>query len=201
MRFKEPRPWDDTQFQALLTWLNPDPNQAGAAYARLHRRLRLFFEGWRDAARHAEELADATIDRAISKLAEEPAIAGREAMPYIRAIANYILKEYRAQPQSVALTIDPPDERVSENERLEDSRCLSRCLGRLCSEDYELVIGYYGHDKAVDAARWRKEVLPGKLGKSYGALRVQVLRIRRILGDCIETCRKEPRSVKSGGSE
>jgi hypothetical protein len=65
--------------------------------------LATFFEGWRDAARHAEELADAAIDRAIRKLPEEPVIASRVATAYIRTIADFIFKEYRAQPQSVAL--------------------------------------------------------------------------------------------------
>ncbi len=191
MSLRNPRLWTDTQFQALLAWLHPDPDQAGIAYAKLHRRLRLFFESWRDSARHAEELADAAIDRAISKLAEDPAVATREATAYVRTIATYILKEYRSQPQPVSLAIDPPEVGASaENRCLEDQRCLNRCLGRLSSEDYELILGYYAQEKPGDAVRWRKELLPRKFGKSYGALRVHVLRIRRGLEECIENCLK-----------
>ena len=103
MGLRNPHEWSNTQFQALLAWLDPDTNQSGAAYAKLHRRLRLFFEGWRDSARYAEELADATIDRAIRKLAKEPSIATRDAIPYIRSIANYILREFRSQPRPLGV--------------------------------------------------------------------------------------------------
>jgi len=183
------RPLNDTQFRALLAWLDPDPNQAGAVYAKVHRRLCTYFEGWRDAARHAEELADAALDRAVVKLAQEPGIAARDATAYIRTIAGYILKEFRSRPQAVALTVDPPDLRAElEHEGSEDSRCLNLCLGGLSSEDYELIMEYYAHEKSADATRYRQEVLPLKLGKSYGALRVQVLRIRRALSECIAQC-------------
>jgi DNA-directed RNA polymerase specialized sigma24 family protein len=202
MGLRNPRPWSDREFQALLAWLHPDPGQSGAAYAKLHQRLRLFFEGWRDAARYAEELADATIDRAVRKLADDPGLAAREPTPYIRTIASYILKEYRSRPQSLALTIDVPDTRgESGGESFDEKRCLNRCLGRLSTDDYELIVGYYAHEKAEDATKWRKELLPEKLGKSYGAVRVQVLRIRRTLEECIDRCRNASHVVTLRGPE
>jgi hypothetical protein len=47
-------------------------------------------------------------------------------------------------------------------------------------------------------------VLPLKLGKSYGALRVQVLRIRRALSECIAHCLNRGRGASNAtdkGSE
>jgi hypothetical protein len=202
MGLRSPRPWNDAEFQALLAWLHPDPSQSGAAYAKIHKRLRLFFEGWRDAARHAEELADAAIDRAIRKLAEDPHLTSREPYGYIRTIAGYILKEYRSQTKSLALTIDPPDLRSStEDEGLEPLRCLNLCLGRLSRDDYELVMSYYADDSAGQTAKLRQEVLPRKLAKSYGAIRVQVLRIRRGMEDCIQNCLTGTQTVTFGDPE
>jgi hypothetical protein len=202
MGFRNSRPWNDTEFQALLVWLDPDPNRSGAAYAKLHQRLRLFFEGWRDAARYAEELADATIDRSLRKLTENPELASREPIPYIRTVASYILKEFRSQPQTIALTMDTRDSRTeSSTESFDETRCLNRCLGRLSAEDYELIVGYYAHDKAADALKWRKVLLPQRLKKSYGAVRVQVLRIRRTLEECIDRCLDGSRVVTFRGQD
>jgi hypothetical protein len=172
----------------FLSWLHSDPEEAGRAYERLHRKLQFFFEGRREAARHAAELADASIDRAVKKLQENPTLRERDPISYVLAVARFILLEYRKKPWPERLETDPPAHpNAGTPEDDERFRCLVRCLARLSEDDHRTVLGYYAHDKGVKIASRRHSA--DDLGKSLNAFRVQVYRIRRqILTPCINRC-------------
>ena len=188
--------WDDEQFRAFLARLDPAPEQAGAAYGRLHRKLQIFFEGRPGSAVHAAELADTTIDRAIRKLSEDPALVPHDLPAYIVGIARFIYLEFCKRPRAAVLDFDPADPAsVSEEETEADLRlrCLRHCLTHLSTEDYQLVVAYHAAQKS-EKISWRRQAA-ADMNKSGVALRVRVFRIRRGLELCIGRCLKSSANV------
>ncbi len=185
----EARLWSSEEFRAFLKWLDSDPERAAESYALLLKRLRYFFEGWRDAAPHAEELADKSIDRAMKRFVEDPEIGSRDPAKYVLAVARYILKEFRKIPHTVELAEDPPDSRIGPDLETEHRlECLNKCLSKLPPEEYDLLKRYYLYDQQ-DRIHARREAAMAA-GKSSGAIRVRVFRLCRSLQPCIQKCLK-----------
>jgi DNA-directed RNA polymerase specialized sigma24 family protein len=179
------------EFERFLAWLDPDPDRAAIEYTRLHRKLRIFFNG-RDCGPAAEELADRSLNRAIQKMRADPEVAGSPPAMYIFGIARNILREFRKQPKLLLVPDDLPDGR-SEPHRIERLQCLAACLAKLTEEQRNIIVDYHANDKGARIAT-RVEVA-GDLQKSRGALRIQAFRIKRVLLDCMAECLGQP----SGG--
>jgi hypothetical protein len=179
--------WGSEELRIFLAWLDPNPERAATAYTLLQKRLRYFFEGWRDAAARAEELADLSIDRAIRKINEDRSVTSRVPASYVLSIARFVLMESRKVPRSFPLMVDPPDPRGEANTRTEErTDCLMLCLSRLPKDEYDLIKKYHLYD-GEDRMRARREATAAA-GKSPGAIRVRVCRICKDLEHCIADC-------------
>lgn len=167
-------------FDALLDWLDSDREQAGMKYEEIRRRLIKIFTG-RGCA-EAEDLADETINRVISKLDEiENQFTGERAR-YFFGVANKVYMEYsrRKPPQ-------PPPIPEEDSRRIEQSyRCLEECIGRLSSENRELLLHYYQAEGRAKIEQ--RKLLAEKLGIAPNALRIRAYRIRAGLQECVEKC-------------
>lgn len=167
-------------FEVLLEWLDSDRDQAGIKYEQIRTGLIKFF----NCRTHceAEDLADETINRVISRLHEVKSQVTGERTRYFFGVARKVQLEYlrRKTPQA-------PPESVADSRRVEvEYRCLEECIGKLSAENRELVLRYYAADgrEKID----QRKLLAEKLGIAPNALRIRAYRIRAELQKCLERC-------------
>ena len=179
--------WEDN-FDALLTWLDPDRESAGRKYEEIRHSLILIFE-WRGCC-DAEDLADETITRVMNKVPEiADAYTGDPAL-YFYAVAKRLSFEVvrRQQAKSEIENLEKlPEPAVKSEPRHREAEydCLSICLSKLTPADRELILLYYQQEQPkID---YRRE-LAHRYGLAPNALRVKVHRIRATLHACINKC-------------
>jgi RNA polymerase sigma factor (sigma-70 family) len=179
--------WEDN-FDALLTWLDPDREKAGERYEHIRQALINIFS-WHGCA-DAEDLADETISRVTKKVLElAPNYKGDQAL-YFYGVAKKMQWEIGRRDQTTAKL--PLLDNVKDSTRQPDSNdfeleyeCLDQCLAQLPAADRDLIMLYYRQDQPkIDS---RKE-LARKLDVAPNTLRVKVHRIRLMLHLCIEGC-------------
>jgi hypothetical protein len=178
-------------FNRLLKWLHPNPEEAGREYERIRALLIRKF-GNQGYASVAEMLADQTIDRVAKTLTAEmmETWVGKKEKYFYR-VAYYILLEYihRLVPEeelSDDLNVPNPD---VDDEKEVRAECLEKCLQQLDDAKKELIKTYYSGAKAVKIKN--REELARKHNMKVAVLRVKALRIRRSLKTCIEKCLEE----------
>ena len=167
-------------FEGLLAWLGPDRDQAGLRYEQIRVGLIHYFTFRAPCA--AEDLADETINRVISRLPEIQHQVNGERTRYFYGVARKVQLEYlrRKIPQ-------PPPEPVTDSERVEvEHHCLEQCISKLSDENRELVLRYYQADgrKKIE----ERKLLAEELGIASNALRIRAYRIRAALQKCLEKC-------------
>jgi DNA-directed RNA polymerase specialized sigma24 family protein len=169
---------DQTAFERLLFWLNPDRDQAAQKYEAVRRRLIEIFasRGFSDAGR----LADDTIDRVIPKV--EKVSDGWVGDPayFFLGVARKIMLE-QSKPTPTVLPPPPPDEGETEQRERED-RCLEKCLGLLPQENRELILDY------VNGKKKERLEQAQRLKLTANALRIRVHQIKNIIRPCVENC-------------
>jgi DNA-directed RNA polymerase specialized sigma24 family protein len=178
-------------FDALLDWLDPDREQAGMKYEDIRKRLIKIFTA-RGCA-EAEDLADETINRVISRLSEIKDEFKGDRARYFFGVANKVYMEYmrRKPPQA-----PPPQDTDSQQVELE-YRCLEQCIASLSQENRNLLLKYYGAEgrSKVD----QRKRLAEELGLVPNALRIRAYRIRLGLQECVEKCVERSGDEISGG--
>lgn len=167
-------------FEGLLNWLGPDRDQAGLKYEQIRVGLINYFTF--RAPCDAEDLADETINRVISRLPEIQDQISGEWKRYFYGVARKVQLEYlrRKIPQ-------PPAEPIADSERVEvEYHCLEQCIKKLSDENRELVLRYYQADgrKKIE----ERKQLADELGIAPNALRIRAYRIRAALQKCLEKC-------------
>jgi RNA polymerase sigma factor (sigma-70 family) len=179
--------WVLTQeaFDALLAWLDPNRDAAAQKYESIRTRLIKIFSC--RGCLEAEDLADETINRVTSKLADIQASFTGDPARYFYAVAKKILLEYsrrRPAPSLPEPTID-----FEEFDAESEYECLDRCIGKLTPENRDLVLSYYQEEKHAKIAH-RKQ-LAASLGIAVNALRIRAHRIRTELEQCVKQCLQE----------
>ena len=181
--------WEDN-FDALLTWLDPDPEKAGRKYEEIRHSLIKIFE-WRGAF-DAEELAAETITRVLNKVPEIVKRYDGDPALYFYGVAKRfgfeVLRRQQARVDEDLEKLGAPsiDER---NDREPEYECLDQCLAQLSPADRELILSYYQQDEPNISHR--KE-LARRHGKEPNALRVKVHRIRERIETCMNKCLGKP---------
>jgi DNA-directed RNA polymerase specialized sigma24 family protein len=178
------------ELQSFLDRLSHNSDEAGQKYNRIHQKLVVMFEGYREAAPHAVELADAAIDRIVRLLNADRETAIQNIDAYARTVGKYILMEHRKKKTRELSMEDVPEPPAPEEQPDIRLMCLTRCLDRLPPADRELVLRYYEHEKSEKIADRQDAAATSNL--SAVALRVRVYRIRRSLEKCIEAAMKSP---------
>jgi len=152
-------------------------------YEEIRKRLIKIFTG--RACAEAEDLADETINRVISKLNElGPEFEGDRGR-YFFGVANkvYLESKRRKSPQPPQFT--PPDPNQIELE----FRCMERCIETLSEGNRYLLLQYYGAEGSTKVEQRKR--LAEELGIAPNALRIRAYRIRVCLQDCMEKCIKD----------
>src|SRR5829696_7990026 len=159
--------WDMSpeSFEALLCWLDPDREKAGFKYELIRTGLINFFTGRGHC--EAEDLADETINRVISRLHEVSNQVTGEPARYFFGVARKVQLEYlrRRVPHA-------PPESAIDSDRVElEYRCLEKCMARLSPENRDLVLRYYELDGRAKIEK-RKQ-LAEELEIAPNALRIR----------------------------
>ena len=166
-------------FEALLTWLSADREQAGQIYEEIRLRLIRIFTA--RACTEAEDLADETMNRVASKLPDIGRTYSGDPAVYFYAVANNVHLEFlrRKIPAPVQITVD--------DSAMEDRfRCLEECLKGLSADNRDLVIQYYQDERQAKIDH--RKLLARRLGLAPNALRIRACRIRASLLKCVENC-------------
>lgn len=174
--------WDMSteSFEALLAWLDPDREKAGLKYEQIRTGLINFFTGRGHC--EAEDLADETINRVISRLHEIRNQVTGERARYFFGVARKVQLEYLRRKFPPA----PPDSATDTNRVEIEYRCLEECIAKLSPENRELVLRYYEADgrRKID----QRKRLAEELGIAPNALRIRAYRVRAALQKCLEKC-------------
>ena len=174
--------WVLTQesFDALLSWLDPNRDQAGRKYEEIRLRLIKLFTC--RGCYEPEDLADETINRVTKRLKDIEAEFEGERVRYFYGVANKVHLEYlRRKP--VPPQPNPPDE-SDDTERLHS--CLEKCIESLLPDNRLIVVQYYEEEKQAKIDH-RKQ-LAEQLGIALNALRIRAYRIRVSLQECVQNC-------------
>lgn len=169
---------DQTAFDRLLFWLNPDRDKAAQKYEAVRRRLIEIFasRGFSD----AERLADTTIDRVTSKV--EKISEGWVGDPayYFLGVARKIILEELKVPRPVPPPPEPDADDLERRER--EDQCLEKCLQLLPPEDRELILEYVAGNKN------QRQEQAQRLKLTQNALRIRVHLIKKIIRPCVNDC-------------
>jgi|SRR5689334_948807 len=169
-------------FDQLLSWLNPDREQAGLRYEEIRRRLIKIFA--RRGCWEAEDLADETLRRVESHVNEVAESWINDPILYFYAVARNVRREYLRR-KALLNPAPPPPPSADEAER--EDRCLEHCMERLLTGDERaLVLQYYhgqGHTKIENRRKLCRE---HELG--LNALRIRMHRVIKRLRPCVLDC-------------
>ena len=186
MKITQSKKKDLTQeaFDKLLSWLNPDREQAGKKYEDIRRRLIKIFTC--RGCLTPEDLTDETIDRVVRKVSELAGSYVGDPTLYFYGVAKNVFheslrhKSYRNPP--------PEPETHNSAETEQDYACMGECIQKLAPRSRELILDYYQEERRAKIDH-RKQ-LANRLGIEVNALRIQVCRIRATLYQCIQECLK-----------
>jgi DNA-directed RNA polymerase specialized sigma24 family protein len=174
---------DFTRFLELLSSAGGGED-AGSCYIRLYRRLQGFFtmRGVCDPA----GAADATIDRAVRKIAEGAPVpdAAKYCMGIARNIAKERLRGERRESKVFLKFIEDLDNGVGE-QVARINQILKPCFELLAADDRELLVAYCRVLRGRARAEHRRE-LATSMSTTVPGLRMQVTRLRRELANCVE---------------
>jgi DNA-directed RNA polymerase specialized sigma24 family protein len=175
---------DRDAWTRLLSFLEIiQPGSSAAAYERTRERLVRFFKT--KGSTHAEELADAALDRVARKLSRDAIVDIRNPMGYVLGVARLIWLERvksevsqrsRHGHYEAMRMIDADDSRELER----NVAVLDHCLAELPSDERNLLLHY--HQGRGQARIARRQELVQSLGLNPGLLRTRVHRLRAQLG-------------------
>ncbi|HEX8922039.1 MAG TPA: hypothetical protein VF766_11215 [Pyrinomonadaceae bacterium] len=180
-----------TALDSLLAWLDPvDRDAAGAKYETIRTRLIKIFTC--RGCSEAEDLADETINRVISKLAEVAEGYQGDPALFFYGVAKRVQQEYERKKFKPAAQL-PAAAAGATDEVEREYECLEKCMQAIPQNQRELVLQYYQEDKRAKIDNRRQ--LAQKLGIAVNALRIRAHRIRSALHKCVETCLEQRSSA------
>jgi RNA polymerase sigma factor (sigma-70 family) len=176
------REWELTEeaFSRFLSWLDPNPDQAGQKYEDIRHRLIKIFTC--RGCTIPEDLADETINRVIRRVQDiAETYVGDPALYFYGVAHNVHLEYWRRKPE-----LQPPPTPDAPPQSEEDHACLDDCMERLSPYSRDLVLQYYQEEKHAKI-NLRKQ-LAVQLGIPLNALRIRAHRIRMNLQACVFQC-------------
>ena len=186
------RNWDLNMdaLKGLLSWLDPDLEQAGQKYETIRAGLVKMLIRRNCSA--AEDIADDIINRVAIKVPEMRNNYKGDPAKYFYGVARNVALEYQRRSQKEK----PFDERLHDIPRHEPTdefanECMKSCMKQLSRDNHELVRRYYEESNSE-----QREGLAKSLGTTKNALAVRVSRIRVLLKNCYFECMQERNRVK-----
>ena len=177
---KKLRTFEQADLERLLSWLDPNPDQAGKVYEKIRWRLIAILAS--RGCHVPEELADETIDRVARRVGDiRDTYVGDPAL-YFLGVMNNVHHEYLKRPR-LPPHIDGAED-TDAKERVH--ACLDNCLEKLSPHARQIIERYYAESKRAKIDLRKR--IAGEFGISAGNLRLRALRIRETLQVCINKC-------------
>jgi RNA polymerase sigma factor (sigma-70 family) len=165
-------------FERFLYWLGPDPETAGRKYELIRGRLIMMFRARRCV--FAEDLADATFERVVRKLANLTLESSGDPARYFYGVAKKIYLEYLHQIRADHRRFESWPRTDTDNPDLEHLlKQLDEALSTIPTSDRELILRYYNGSR-TNKINHRRD-LAEQFGLRPSALRLRVFRIRRAI--------------------
>lgn len=181
-----------TEFDALLDWLDSDREKAGARLLEIRTRLTRMLLYRR--ALGPEGLVDETVDRVARKVREiRPGYSGDPALFFL-GVARNVHRESLRTPRVPGAGQSSPAPQPGDGSGEVEHECLEQCMEALSPESRKLILDYY-----QDAGRTKidnRRTLARALGIDPTALRNRAHRIRSRLYGCVKRCT----DAKKGGA-
>lgn len=176
------KPPTQEAFDKLLEWLDPDREQAGKKYQKIHTRLIGIFScrGCAD----PEKLADETFDRVIEKIDSLLENYKGEPTLFFCGVARNILKEDLKRRNILEPLTEHQQIECDDDQTKYD--CLDRCMAELPAQSRSVILDYY-EDQGLTKIRRRKK-LAEEIGITVTALRLRVFQMRQQLSRCLKQC-------------
>lgn len=170
------------QFDSLLSWLDHNRDLAGGKYETIRSGLvRIFVsKGFND----AEDLADETINRVMTRLPKISANYGGPPACYFYGVARNVIRESARRREIACGLIELRVE--SEPERSEEHDCLEHCLDRLPISKRNLILDYYLYEGRRKIEHHKR--MAEQLRITEGAIRNRAFQIRATLEKCVRQC-------------
>lgn len=182
---------DQPAFERLLSWLNPDQEEAAKKYESIRRRLVEIFSSRKFV--NAEDLADETIDRVTRKVPQIEESWEGDPRYYFIAVARKIILE-TVKP---VRPVDPPAPTTDPEELELEDQCLEQCLATLLTpEDGKLLLEYMGGNKTS------RQEQADRLGITLNALRIRAFQAKKTISPCVRHCveKQDPEKLYSPSS-
>ena len=178
---------DQAGFDALLSLLSDDREEAGRLYERLRLGLIRFFQA--RGCIDSSGLADETLDRVAVKIGDFDPNLNKKPTSFIFGFAAKVFLEHnrsvdrnlRRLESGAHPIVGPANGDCDDDGKLDH---LKECLERLPEADRNLILRYYSKEKR-DRIKLRK-AMARELGISTTALHTRIFRIRSMLKKCLE---------------
>jgi DNA-directed RNA polymerase specialized sigma24 family protein len=176
-------------FETLLTWLDPDRDEAWEKYQEIWDRLVKIFT-W-NRCKNVEDLAGEVIKRVEPKVSALMKTFSGDPALYFYGVAHRLVLENRrtearfsefqegSELAGVTYPVDPEEIDVYELKLGH----LDYCLEQLSEKDREIVLAYYQFDSKTKLADRRQ--LAERLGLTMEALWTRASRLRSRLRRCV----------------
>lgn len=184
----------DDSFESLLSWLDPDRDEAAKKYELIRAGLiRIFVsKGFND----AEDLADITIGRVQARLPEIRDTYVGDPARYFYGVARFVLLE-AIRRREITKEVTPVMPLVIDQHSPEYD-CLLKCLKFLHEQKREMILDYYVYD-GRDKIDFHK-LMAEELGITEGALRGRAFHLRENLEKCILKCVESTKAKQKAAS-
>ena len=170
------------EFEKLLGWIDPDPQQAGHRLLVIQARITKSFtsRGCVDAETLTDEVTNRVAVRIDTLIKNYP-----NPLQCLLGFVDNVYREHIRDERKQANVQPPPKPRPAEVLEKEDE-CLKECMSTLLQRERDLFTRYFNVEKRTKG-RIRKG-LAEELNLTVNALRIQAHRLRKRLLDCVETC-------------
>jgi DNA-directed RNA polymerase specialized sigma24 family protein len=179
------RDMNQAAFERFLAWLDPDRDEAGKRCEEIQRWLIRLSQARGRTQTQAEEIADVTINRVVTKVPQIADTYVGPRQPYFYGVWRKVLLEFDPWPPPPPPP--PPPDDANEKERRD--ACLEQCLKTLLPAERQQLLDYYADEGGAKIKRRR--ALAERLGISENALRIRLTRLRGLLRQCIGACLKQ----------
>lgn len=183
---------EQRDFDALLSWLSPDREEAGKKYEEIRDGIIRFF--YFKGVTNPEDLADETISRVAAKVVTFNQSKKIKTITYFLGFAVNVLREHTRNfkrefvPLDAVQLVQALDEvfKVEGDDRIE---ILRGCLKKISPEEAELLYEYYS-EEGTEKIKIRKQ-LAREYDCEMTVLSVRVHRLKTRIGNCIKQVLKK----------
>ena len=170
------------EFNKLLGWIDPDPQQAGHRLLVIQSRITKSFisRGCVDAETLTDEVSNRVAVRIDKVIKNYP-----NPFQCLLGFVENVYREYVREEREHSNALPPPKPRPGEVLEMEDE-CLKECMDTLGQREQYLFRRYFNVEKRTKG-RVRK-ALAEELNLTANALRIQAHRLRKRLLDCVQPC-------------